>query len=94
MVICYRPIHRGNVGIGKGGGDMLKLLAGAAIMAAMAQTAPVTGGSHRTGSPQPTPTPTGSIVAKSISEAGPRGPAPERPKPRPSPKPGVKFGSE
>lgn len=70
---------------------MMKLFALAIVAAAVSQTAPVP--PQSTGTPQPTPTATPvSPAAKSINEAGPRGPAPSRPKPRPTTKPGVKFG--
>lgn len=72
---------------------MLKLLAGTALVAILAQTAPHSGMQHKH-KPQVAATPTSTPEAKSISEKGLSGPLPPRPSPRPSPKPGVKFGSE
>ncbi len=69
---------------------MLKLFAGTAFVAMLAQTAPHTGMQHKH-TPQMEATPTSMPAAKSISEPGVKGPAPDRPSPRPSPKPGVKF---
>jgi len=72
--------------------DMLKLFAGAAAVAMLAQAAPHSGMQYKHKPQQPTPTPTTTPAAKSISEKGVRGgPAPDRPSPRPSPKAGVKF---
>jgi hypothetical protein len=75
---------------------MLQVFALTVTAFALSQTAP--GSQQRPGAPQPAPTasptdtPPNTAAGKSINEAGPKGPAPSRPKPRPTTKPGVKFG--
>jgi hypothetical protein len=71
---------------------MLKLFAGTALVAMLAQTAPHSGMQHKHKPQVVEATPTTMPAAKSISEKGVKGgPAPDRPSPRPSPKAGVKF---
>lgn len=71
---------------------MLKLFAGTALVAMLAQTAPHSGMQLKHKPQVVEATPTSTPAAKSISEKGVKGgPAPDRPSPRPSPKAGVKF---